>query len=54
MELRNGVHTSQTRKRDAEDIEDLARRLLKETELEVIRKGLETIRRIARDLAQDL
>jgi hypothetical protein len=54
MELRNGVHTSQTRKSDAEDIERLAKQLLTETSLDVIRVGLEKINRIARDLAGDL
>jgi hypothetical protein len=54
MEIRNGVHTSQTRKSDAEDIERLAKQLLTETNLDVIRVGLEKIKRIARDLAGDL
>jgi hypothetical protein len=52
MELRNGVYTSQTRKRDAEDIEQLAKKLLSETDPEAICRGLEKIKRIARDLAK--
>jgi hypothetical protein len=54
MELRNGVYTSQTRKSDAEDIERIAARLLKETDLNIIHQGLEKIRRAARELASDL
>ena len=54
MELRHGAYTSQTRKRDAEDIERLAKRLLTEPDIETIRKGLARIKRLARDLARDL
>jgi hypothetical protein len=54
MEERNGVWTSQTRKDDAGDIKSLARRISERTDDEQIAEWAERIRRLARDLEQDL
>ena len=53
MEMRNGAWTSQTRARDASDIERLALDALARTSDPEIHDALKRIARLARDLERD-
>lgn len=50
MELRNGTWTSQTKARDVDDIEGLARRIVTESDNQEIKNLAQKIVRLARDL----
>jgi hypothetical protein len=54
MEKRGGTYTSQTKKRDAEEIASLARKIMDQTDDPQIEEWARKIRRAADGLAREL